>query len=142
MTSTTALPGAGMDAFFKANGIAIIGASDDPTKIGGRPVYLLRKYGYKGPIYPINPRGGTIQDIPAYTSVLDLPTAPDMAIIVVAAEHVASALRDCATRGVKAAAVLSAGFTETGPEGEAMQNELVRSEEHTSELQSRENLVC
>src|SRR5690606_3255025 len=86
---------------------------------------LLRKYGYKGPIYPINPRGGTIQDIPAYTSVLDLPTAPDMAIIVVAAEHVASALRDCATRGVKAAAVLSAGFTETGPEGEAMQNELV-----------------
>src|SRR5690554_3990633 len=125
MTNTT-VPGAGLDAFFKANGIAIIGASEDPTKIGGRPVYLLQKYGYKGAIYPVNPKGGTIQGLTAYQSVLDLPTAPDLALLVVPPAAVVSALKDCASRGVKAVAVLSAGFAEAGPEGEALQAELVQ----------------
>ena len=56
LTQVQVAPGIGLDAFFKANGVAVIGASDDITKIGGRPVQLLRKYGYAGPIYPINPK--------------------------------------------------------------------------------------
>ena len=118
-------PGQGMEAFFAAKGIAIVGASDDITKIGGRPVHLLKKYGYGGPIYPVNPRGGILQGLTAYTSVLDLPTAPDMAVLAVPATATAAALRDCATRGVKAAVVLTSGFAEAGPEGTAMQDELV-----------------
>jgi len=125
MTDMTVLPGAGMDAFFKADGIAIIGASDDSSKIGGRPVYLLQKYGYKGAIYPINPRGGEIQGLTAYKSVLDLPKAPDLALIVVPAEAAVAALKECAEKGVKAAAVLSAGFTEAGPEGAVLQDQMV-----------------
>jgi len=127
MTDMTVLPGAGMDAFFKAEGIAIVGASDDPQKIGGRPIFLLKKYGYKGAIYPINPRGGEIQGLPAYASLLDTPTAPELAIIVVSAEHVLPALQDCGKKGVKAVVVLSAGFAEAGPEGAAAQEQLVEA---------------
>lgn len=126
LTQVQAAPGTGLDAFFKANGVAVIGASDDITKIGGRPVQLLRKYGYAGPIYPINPKGGTIQGLPAYASILDTPTAPDMAILAVPVDATLQAVRDCANRGVRGVIVLSAGFAEAGPEGVALQAELVR----------------
>lgn len=126
LTQVQAAPGTGLDAFFKADGVAVIGASDDITKIGGRPVQLLRKYGYAGPIYPINPKGGTIQGLPAYASILDTPTAPDMAILAVPVEATLQAVRDCASRGVCGVIVLSAGFAEAGPDGAALQAELVR----------------
>ncbi len=125
-TQVQATPGAGLDAFFKADGVAVIGASDDITKIGGRPIQLLRKYGYAGAIYPINPKGGTIQGLQACASILDTPTAPDMAILAVPAQATLQAVRDCASRGVRGVIVLSAGFAEAGPDGAALQAELVR----------------
>ncbi|CAM4012522.1 6-carboxyhexanoate--CoA ligase [Bordetella tumbae] len=118
-------PGLGLVPFFEAQGIAIVGASDDPTKIGGRPVSMLIKYGYAGPIYPINPKGGTIQGLPAYQSVLATPAAPDLTILAVPAGATPAALRECGERGVKAAIVLSSGFTEAGAEGAALQAELI-----------------
>ena len=126
LTQVQAAPGTGLDAFFKADGVAVIGASDDISKIGGRPVQLLRKYGYAGPIYPINPKGGPIQGLPAYASILDTPTAPDLAILAVPVDATLQAVRDCAGRGVRGVIVLSAGFAEAGPEGAALQAELVR----------------
>jgi len=126
LTQVQAAPGAGLDAFFKADGVAVIGASDDITKIGGRPVQLLRKYGYAGAIYPINPKGGTIQGLQAYSSILDTPTAPEMAILAVPVDATLQAVRDCASRGVRGVIVLSAGFAEAGPDGAALQAELVR----------------
>ncbi|MET1115966.1 MAG: CoA-binding protein, partial [Comamonas sp.] len=126
LTQVQATPGTGLDAFFKANGVAVIGASDDITKIGGRPVQLLRKYGYAGPIYPINPKGGSIQGLQAYASILDTPTAPDLAILAVPVAATLQAVRDCATRGIRGVIVLSSGFAEAGPEGVALQAELVR----------------
>jgi acyl-CoA synthetase (NDP forming) len=121
-----AAPGVGLDAFFEARAIAVIGASDDITKIGGRPIQLLRKYGYAGTLYPINPKGGVIQTLPAHASVLDTPEAPDLAIVAVPAGAALQAVRDCATRGVRGVIVLSAGFAETGSEGAALQAEMVR----------------
>ncbi|MBS0339055.1 MAG: acetate--CoA ligase family protein [Proteobacteria bacterium] len=115
-----------MDVFFKAQAVAVIGASDDITKIGGRPVQLLRKYGYAGAIYPINPKGGTIQGLQAYASILETPTAPDLAILAVPAQAALQAVRDCASRGVRGVIVLSSGFAEAGPEGAALQIEMVR----------------
>lgn len=126
LTQVHAAPGEGLDAFFKAAGVAVVGASDDVTKIGGRPVQLLRKYGYAGPIYPINPKGGTIQGLQAYASILDTPTAPELAILAVPVQASLQAVRDCAARGVRGVIVLSAGFAEAGPEGAALQAELVR----------------
>ncbi|MGN8080683.1 acetate--CoA ligase family protein [Variovorax sp. 22077] len=126
LTQVHAATGTGLDAFFKAQGVAVVGASDDITKIGGRPVQLLRKYGYAGAIYPINPKGGTIQGLQAYASVLDTPTAPDLAILAVPAQAALQAVRDCADRGVRGVIVLSSGFAEAGPEGAALQAEMVR----------------
>jgi len=125
MTHRNQRPGAGLAPFFQASGIAVIGASDEVTKIGGRPVHMLIKHGYRGAVYPINPKGGTIQGLPAYTSVKDTPATPELAILAVPAAATPAALRDCGARGVKAAIVLSAGFTEAGPQGAALQSELV-----------------
>ncbi|PPA72589.1 6-carboxyhexanoate--CoA ligase [Achromobacter spanius] len=117
--------GAGLTPFFKAGSIAVVGASDDVTKIGGRPVQMLIKHGYAGAVYPINPKGGVIQGLAGYASVRDTPCAPELAILAVPAAATPAALRDCAARGTKAAIVLSAGFTEAGPAGAALQAELV-----------------
>ena len=128
-------PGAGLDAFFEADAVAVVGASDDVTKIGGRPVQLLRKYGYAGAVYPVNPKGGTIQGLPGYASVLDTPTAPALAILAVPAPAALQAVRDCAERGVRGVIVLSSGFAEAGPEGAALQAEMVRvAREHGMRL--------
>lgn len=128
-------PGAGLDAFFEADAVAVVGASDDVTKIGGRPVQLLRKYGYAGAVYPVNPKGGTIQGLPGYASVLDTPTAPALAILAVPAPAALQAVRDCAERGVRGVIVLSAGFAEAGPEGAALQAGMVRvAREHGMRL--------
>ena len=130
LTSVQETPGTGLDALFEAKAVAVIGASDDITKIGGRPIQLLRKYGYGGAIYPINPKGGTLQGLQAYASILDTPTPPDMAILAVPAPATLQAVRDCATRGVRGVVVLSSGFAEAGPEGVALQAELVRVVRH------------
>lgn len=117
-------PGVGMDPFFLARSIAVVGASADATKIGGRPVHLLQRQGYSGAIYPINPKGGEIQGLPAYARLADTPSAPELALIAVPAAQAVTAVRECAERGVKAVIVLSAGFAEAGDEGTAWQTEL------------------
>src|SRR5690606_38272408 len=91
--------------------------------------------GYAGAIYPVNPKGGTIQGLPGYASVLDTPTAPALAILAVPAPAALQAVRDCAERGVRGVIVLSAGFAEAGPEGAALQAGMVRvAREHGMRL--------
>lgn len=118
-------PGAGLTPFFEAKSIAIVGASEETTKIGGRPVHMLIKHGYSGAIYPINPKGGTIQGLVAYRTILDTPATPELVVLAVPAQSTPAALRDCAARGVKAVIVLSSGFVEAGPRGASLQAELV-----------------
>ncbi len=116
--------GAGLEAILAPRSIAIIGASQDATKIGGRPVELLRRFGFPGAIYPVNPRAREVQGLPAFPSVDALPEAPDLAIISVAAEVAPDALDACAAKGVKAAIIFSSGFAELGDAGLAMQDRL------------------
>lgn len=113
--------GKGLEALFKPRSIAIFGASDDVTKIGGRPLQFLQKYGYRGAIYPVNRKGGTVQSLPAYASVADLPSVPDLAVMAVPPDAVLDAVKDCAARGVRAAVILSSGFSEMGEEGSRLQ---------------------
>jgi acyl-CoA synthetase (NDP forming) len=117
-------PGEGLDALLKPRSIAIIGASQDATKIGGRPVELLRRYGYAGEIYPVNPKASTVQGLPAYASLSEVPQAPDLAIIAVDAEKAPEAVEQCAARGVRSVVVFSSGFAELGEKGRAMQDRL------------------
>ena len=76
-------PGEGLDALMAPRSIAIIGASQDATKIGGRPVDLLRRYGYPGKIYPVNPKAAEVQGLQAYAALDQLPEVPDLAIVAV-----------------------------------------------------------
>ena len=117
-------PGEGLDALMSPRSIAIIGASQDATKIGGRPVDLLRRYGYAGKIFPVNPKASLVQGLQAYASVGDLPEAPDLAIIAVDAERAPEAVEQCADRGVRSVVVFSSGFAELGEKGRAMQDRL------------------
>jgi acetate---CoA ligase (ADP-forming) len=116
--------GEGLEALLRPRSIAIIGASQDPAKIGGRPLHLLRRYGYAGQIYPINPRAAEVQGLRAYSSVMDVPEAPDLALIAVEAEKAPDAVEQCAARGVRGVVVFSSGFAELGEAGAALQERL------------------
>ncbi|WP_368414859.1 acetate--CoA ligase family protein [Falsiroseomonas sp.] len=114
-----------LDALLRPRGIAIIGASDDPTRIGGRPLAYLKARGFAGHILPVNPNRATVQGLPAFPDIAGLPTAPDAAIVAIPGEGAIEAVRDLGARGCKAAIVFTAGFAEIGPEGAAMQDRLV-----------------
>lgn len=124
-------PGEGLDALMAPRSIAIIGASQDATKIGGRPVDLLRRYGYAGWIYPVNPKASVVQGLKAYASLDELPEAPDLAIIAVDAEKAPEAVEQCAKRGVRSVVVFSSGFAELGEKGRAMQERLCTAARRT-----------
>lgn len=102
--------------------IAIVGASDNPDKIGGRPIHYMQRHGYAGTLYPINPQRAEVQGERAWPSLAALPAAPDLAIVAVAGEQAVRAVDDCAALGVAAAIVISAGFSETGEAGRALQD--------------------
>jgi acyl-CoA synthetase (NDP forming) len=114
-----------LDALFNPRSVAIIGASSDANRIGGRPV-RFSKHAFKGAILPINPNQKEIQGLTAYPSISVAPGEIDQAIIAVPAKAALQAADDCIARGVKAAVMFSSGFAETGAEGRAMQVELAR----------------
>jgi len=115
-----------LDHIFKAKSMAVIGASNTPPKWGFRMVYSPLKTGYRGPIYPVNPNQKEIGGLPCYANVRDIPHEVDMAVIVVPAAVVPRAMADCAAKGVKGAVIITGGFAETGEEGKAIQDEVVR----------------
>lgn len=94
--------------------VAIVGASDNPHKVGGRPILFLKRYGYRGAIYPINPGRATVQGLRAFPSIAETPDAPELAIVAIAGDEAVSAVEACAARGVKVAVVMTSGFGETG----------------------------
>ena len=93
--------------------IAVIGASENPNKIGGRPLLYLSKFGFKGKVYPINPNRRETQGFKAYPGLSALPEAPEVAIIAVPDDLAVQAVDECGARGVKAAIVMASGFGET-----------------------------
>ena len=114
-----------LDALLHPRSVAVIGASDDPLRIGGRPIAYMLSQGFTGLILPVNPGRATVQGLPAYASVDALPETPEVAIIAVAAKSSVQVVADLAKRGTAVAIVFSAGFAESGPQGEAMQRDLV-----------------
>ena len=97
--------GEGLEALFSPRAIAIYGASDDVTKIGGRPLQFLLKYGYCGAIYPINHKAATVQGLPAYASVAHTPEVPELVVVAVPPGSVVGAVREV-LRGADACVVL------------------------------------
>jgi acyl-CoA synthetase (NDP forming) len=114
-------------AVFAPESVAIVGASDDIRKWGGSALRNILDGGYAGTVYPVNPRGGTFFGMRAYPSLADLPDAPDLALLAVGGAQVKGLLEECGRRGVRAAVVLTAGFSETGAEGAELEREIVRT---------------
>ena len=102
-----------LDNIFHARSVALIGLSSDPRKMTGAPLGILRQTGFRGAIYPVNPKVSEIGGLRAYPSIAALPEAPDVAMIMLSAKHCAQAVRDCAAKGTRAVVVLSSGFEET-----------------------------
>ncbi len=94
--------------------VAIVGASDNPNKIGGRPLLYLRSHGFRGRIYPINPNRAEVQGVKAFPELWALPDTPEAVIVAVADEAAVDAVETCAQAGVKVAIVMTSGFGETG----------------------------
>src|SRR5512139_1001563 len=118
--------GSALSPLWDAEAIAVIGATERTGALGRLPVTYLQRYGYRGRILPINPSAETILDLPAYPSLRVAPGPVDLALVMVAAERVPDAIDDCTAAGVPVAVVMSSGFAEAGPEGKALQDEVVR----------------
>ena len=116
---------ANLDALFRPRRIAVIGASNRPLTIGHRILTNLLRYGFKGAVHPVNPKGEAILDLPACKSILEVPGEVDLAHVIVRSNLVAQTLEDCAAKGVKVAIVNTSGFRETGPEGALLEQQLV-----------------
>jgi acetyltransferase len=113
-----------LDAFFNPRGVAVIGASSDPHKLGYGVVRNLGEYRYRGAIYPVNPSAREILGHPCYPAVAEVPDPVDLAVVVVPAPAVADVVDACGRRGIKHAIVVSGGFRELGPEGHAREQAL------------------
>mgnify|MGYP001418850306 CR=1 FL=1 len=106
-----------LNVFFRPQGVAVIGASREPGKLGHDVVRNLIAHGYTGPIYPVNPRATDILGRQVYPTIQDAPDPLDLAVIVVPAGRVAAEMEACGRRGVPAVIVVSGGFLEVGAEG-------------------------
>jgi acyl-CoA synthetase (NDP forming) len=106
---------------FHPRSVAVIGASSDPHKIGGRTFRYIRDNWKDGPLYPINDRYPEVQGVPTLPSVRDLPLGVDLAFVIVPAPHVPEAVAACAERGVHTLVIFSSGFAEMDEAGRAAQ---------------------
>ncbi|HSR41490.1 MAG TPA: CoA-binding protein, partial [Longimicrobiales bacterium] len=110
-----------LDVIFRPSSVAVIGASSDPRKRGNHAVRALVRGGYRGTVYPVNPGGGVLYDLPVHRELDELPETPELALVCTPAETVPGIVERCGEAGVKAAVVLAVGFSESDGEGEALE---------------------
>lgn len=111
-----------LDTLFKPKSIAIIGASSKELSIGNVIIKNLVHYNYTGKIYPINPKEPEIRGIKAYSSIFDVPDEIDLAHVIIPSKFVPQIIEDCGKKGIKSVIINSAGFSEMGEEGMALQS--------------------
>ncbi len=117
------MPAENLDKMFRPKSVAVIGASEDRGSVGRTLVENLTS-GFKGNVYPVNPNRETVLGIRCFPSVSDLPETVDLAVIATPARTVPRIVRQCGEAGIPAAIIISAGFRETGPDGEALETEI------------------
>jgi acyl-CoA synthetase (NDP forming) len=114
-----------IDALFAPRSVAVIGASDNPNKVGGRPIHYLNRFGFAGKVFPVNPTREDIQGHRAFPTIEAIGEVPDAVVIAVSGDATLDQVRRCAAAGVKAAVIMASGFAETGAAGRERQAELV-----------------
>ncbi|MFC9896346.1 GNAT family N-acetyltransferase [Nocardia sp. NPDC127579] len=105
--------------------VAVIGATPAAGRVGGVALANLLNGVFQGPVYPVNPTRTAVRGVRAYPTVRDIPDEVDLAVVAVPAAAIGSVLRDCMAKGVKGLVVLTAGFSEAGPDGIAAERELI-----------------
>lgn len=118
-------PRSALDLLLAPRSVAVVGASDNPNKIGGRPIAYLLQQGYQGRIYPVNPRVQTVQGLPAHASLDALPEVPDAVVLCVGSEQVEEQLALCARLRVPHALLFASSYAEVGEEGRQRQQRLL-----------------
>ncbi|TET45860.1 MAG: hypothetical protein E3J57_06330 [Dehalococcoidia bacterium] len=112
---------------YKPDSIAVIGASGTPGKAGYTIMHNILANGYKGKVYPVNPRGGEIMGLPVCSSIAELPDGVDLVVIVIPAQATVQAVKECTAKGIKSFVLCAGGFSEVNENGEALQEELTRA---------------
>lgn len=112
--------------FFKPRGVVIIGASQNPTKLGFGLARNLVQSGYQGAIHFVSPRGGALLERPVYPTIAEVPAPVDLAVLLVPAPEMPETVAACGQRGIRAAIIAAGGFRETGPEGAALEAHCLR----------------
>jgi acetyl coenzyme A synthetase (ADP forming)-like protein len=115
-----------LSPFFSPQGVAVIGASTDPAKLGYRLAHNLVDSGYQGGAYFVNPKGGSLLGREMIRTIAEIPDPVDLAVLLIPASIVPQTLRDCGERGIRAVIISSGGFKETGAEGAALELECLR----------------
>ncbi len=119
-----------LDPLFSPTSIAIFGASDNPEEAGYRVLRNLIQAGYTGNLYPINPKGETVQGLNCYKKIAVIDSPVDLVVITTPAKGVVHLIRECGEHGVKAAVILTSGFRETGPAGARLEKTLLETAQH------------
>jgi acetate---CoA ligase (ADP-forming) len=112
-------------AFFKPQRVAVLGASSDPKKFGGRVLLSLKKSGFDGQIYPVNRSEPEVHGLKAYPTLSDLPAEPELVLVSIPAATVPNGISEAVAVNAKAAVVYAAGFAEAGGDGRKLQDDLV-----------------
>ena len=115
-----------LDPFFTPKGVVIIGASNDPTKLGYGLARNLIQSNYQGAVHFVNIKSGTLLGRPIYTTVAEVPDPVDLATVLIPAQFVPDTIRACGERGIRAVIIGSGGFREVGPEGASLEDECLR----------------
>jgi acyl-CoA synthetase (NDP forming) len=127
VTTTAQRSGDSLKPLFRPNAVAVVGATPDLAKPGGRCLRFLREFGFAGDLYAINPKYEQIDDVPCFPEIEAAPPGIDLVILILPAPAVPAMLRRAAACGTRAAIVCSAGFSEAGREGAALEQELIRA---------------
>ena len=115
-----------LERLLRPQSVAVVGASADPSRIGGRPIRYLLGAGFAGPIYPVNPNRDVIQGLRSYPAISAIGNPVDAVVVAVPSDKAVAAVAECAASGVGGCVLFSADFAESGQEGEARQRELTR----------------
>jgi len=114
-----------LDVFFSPKTVAVIGATENRNTVGRTLLWNLVTSPFGGTVYPVNPKRPSVLGVKAYKSVSEIPEQVDLAVVVTPAPSIPGIIRECGASGVQGAIVISAGFKEIGPEGAALERQLL-----------------
>jgi len=114
-----------LDAIFSPQSLAVVGASKTPGKVGHDIFVNILKGGYRGTLYPVNPKARSVSSVKAYPTISDIPDSVDLAMVVLPPRPALTAVKEAIDKGIKGIVIVSAGFREVGGQGLEIENTIV-----------------